>query len=140
VTPSPGSSAGAGYSGTPLPAKLGVKAGMRVALINAPEGFDSLFDGARVTRAARAGTDLAVVFVERRAELSRRWPALTAAMTPVGAIWVAWPKKASGVPTDMTDNVVREVVLPTGWVDVKVCAIDQTWSGLKCVLRVALRP
>jgi hypothetical protein len=83
------------------------------------------------------------VFVTARADLERRWVALTAALGPAGALWVAWPKKAAiraqAIVTDMTEHVVREVALPTGWVDIKVCAIDDTWSGLKCVLRVELR-
>ena len=137
---SAGSAGSAGYSGTPLPAKLGVKPGMRVVLLGAPAGFEEVFAGARVVRRSASPADLCVVFVRRRADLERRWAALTRSMTPSGAVWVAWPKKASGVPTDMTEDVVRQVVLPTGWVDVKVCAIDDTWSGLKCVLRLALRP
>ncbi len=126
----------AGYSGRSLPDKLGVKPGMRLTLIGAPAGFDP---GAPTTRRLGQGAELALLFALRRADLVRRWPSATARMAPAGAIWVAWPKRASGVPTDMTEHVVREVVLPTGWVDVKVAAIDETWSGLKCVLRVALR-
>jgi hypothetical protein len=80
------------------------------------------------------------MFSTSRAELARKWDRLTRAVGPTGMVWVAWPKKASGVQTDMTEHVVREIVLPTGWVDVKVCAIDDTWTGFKCVLRVALRP
>ena len=75
------------------------------------------------------------MFTTSRAELARRWGALSDAVGPTGAVWVAWPKRASGVVTDMTEHVVRDVVLPTGWVDTKVCAIDDTWSGLRCVLR-----
>jgi len=107
---------------------------MRVAVLGGPDG---LIEGGR---RLGAGTELAVAFFTRRGDLERRWPQLTPKMTPSGAIWVAWPKRASGLPSDITDNVVREVVLPTGWVDTKVCAIDDTWSGLKCVLRVELRP
>jgi hypothetical protein len=124
----------AGYSARTLPDKLGIKPGMRVAVLGGPPGL--IPGGARLQN----GTDLAVAFFTRRRDLERRWPQLTPRMTPAGAIWVAWPKKASGVATDMTDQVVRQVVLPTGWVDVKVCAIDDTWSGLKCVLRVERRP
>jgi hypothetical protein len=72
--------------------------------------------------------------------LERQWEGLAAALQPAGMLWVAWPKKASGVATDMTEDAVRAVALPRGWVDTKVCAIDETWSGLRCVLRVALRP
>jgi hypothetical protein len=82
-------------------------------------------------------------FVTKKAELSRRWPRLTDVLAPAGALWVAWPKKAAaralGIDTDMTEDVVREVALPTGWVDTKVCAVNDTWSGLRCVLRVELR-
>jgi hypothetical protein len=134
----------AGYSNRSLPEKLGVKADARVALVNAPQGFESLLgplpDGARVGRRVTRGADLAVMFTTSRAELTRRWVALTTSVGPHGAVWVAWPKRASGVATDVTEDVVREVVLPTGWVDTKVCAIDDTWSGLRCVMRKALRP
>ena len=80
------------------------------------------------------------MFTTSRARLEKRWDALTAAVGPAGAVWVAWPKRASGVTTDITEDVVRDVVLPTGWVDVKVAAIDETWSGLRCVLRRDHRP
>jgi hypothetical protein len=134
----------AAYSGKPLVDKLGVKAGARVALVGAPDGFESALEplppGAVVGRRLNTGTDVAVMFSTSRAELARKWDRLTRAVGPTGMVWVAWPKKASGVQTDMTEHVVREIVLPTGWVDVKVCAIDDTWTGFKCVLRVALRP
>jgi hypothetical protein len=133
----------AGYSGKALVDKLGVKPGARVALVGAPDGFESAIEplppGATVKRRLTTGTDVAVMFSTSRAELARKWVQATRAVGPEGAVWVAWPKKASGVPTDVTENVVRDVVLPTGWVDVKVCAIDETWSGLKCVLRLAHR-
>jgi len=129
----------AGYSERSLADKLGIRAGARVALVGAPAGFEAalapLPDGARTARRATRGADVAIVFTRARSELARRWGALTDAVGPTGAVWVAWPKKASGIPTDMTDHAVRDVVLPTGWVDVKVCAIDDTWSGLRCVLR-----
>jgi|SRR5579871_5546484 len=133
----------AGYSGKPLIDKLGVKRGARVALVSAPDGFESALEplphGAVVGRRLNKGTDVAVVFSTSRAELGRKWDRVTRAVGPTAAVWVAWPKKASGVPTDMTEHVVREIVLPTGWVDVKVCAIDDVWSGLKCVLRLEHR-
>lgn len=125
----------AGYSGTPLVRKLGVEAGMRIAVLDAPEGFD-------VGPAARrlgGSKDMVIVFVTARRDLERRLDALRRAIAPDGMVWVAWPKKASKVPTDVTEDVVREVVLPTGLVDVKVCAIDATWSGLKVVIRKELR-
>ena len=132
-----------GYSGTPLPRKLGLKPGMRVAWPGAPEEFPALLgplpDGVTVKRRATAPLDLAVVFVTRRAALARRLPGLRAAIAPDGAVWAAWPKRASGVATDMTEDVVRELALPLGLVDVKVCAIDETWSGLRLVIRRELR-
>jgi hypothetical protein len=134
----------AGYSGKPLVDKLGVKPGAQVALVGAPDGFESALEplpaGATVRRRLRRGTDVAVMFSTSRAELARKWVQVTGAVGPTGAVWVAWPKKASGVATDMTEHAVRDVVLPTGWVDVKVAAIDDTWSGLKCVLRLERRP
>jgi len=133
----------AGYSGTPLPHKLGLKPGMRVAWLGAPAHFPDLVgplpDGVRLrTRAARP-LDLAVLFVTRRGELARRLPGLRDVIAPAGAVWAAWPKRASGVETDVTEDVVRDVALPLGLVDVKVCAIDETWSGLRLVIRKELR-
>jgi hypothetical protein len=134
----------AGYSGRPLAEKLGIKPGARVALVGAPEGFAAtlgpLPEGARLAARLSKGVDVAVMFTTSRARLEKRWDALTAAVGPAGAVWVAWPKRASGVPTDMTEHAVRDVVLPTGWVDVKVAALDDTWSGLRCVLRRDRRP
>ncbi len=134
----------AGYSGTPLSKKLGITAGMVLAASDPPEGFaallDPLPDGVTWKRQLRAPIDLAIVFFTRRADVTKRWPALTRATGPEGAVWVAWPKKSSGVPTDITEDTFRELLLPTGWVDTKVCAIDETWSGLKFVLRKELRP
>jgi hypothetical protein len=133
----------AGYSGTPLVGKLGVKPGMKVAILGAPEGFDEVLgelpDGVAVARRLGGSKDMVIVFGVERAGLARRLGALRAAIAPDGMIWVAWPKKVSGVPTDVTEDVVREIVLPTGLVDVKVCAIDATWSGLKVVIRKELR-
>ena len=133
----------AGYSGTPLAKKLGIKEGMRVAAVGAPYGFASLLEplpgGVEWLGRARSPVDLVVAFFTRRADVTRRWASLTAAVGPSGVVWVAWPKKSSGVATDLTENVFRQLLLPSGWVDVKVCAIDETWSGLKFVLRTALR-
>lgn len=133
----------ASYSGTPLPRKLGFKEGTRAAFVGAPEGFDELLgelpDGVTVRRRLQGPVDLVVFFTDARRELERRLSALRAAIEPDGAVWVCWPKRASGVPTDLTEDVVREVVLPTGLVDVKVAAVDATWSGLKVVVRRALR-
>jgi hypothetical protein len=133
----------AGYSGTPLARKLGFKPGFAAAYVNAPAGFDALVGQlpgeVRVRKQLRAPLDLIVCFVTARRELERRLPALRGALAPAGMLWVAWPKRASGVPTDMTEDVVREVALPTGLVDTKVAAIDETWSGLRLVIRKELR-
>ena len=131
----------AGYSGTPLEKKLGLAPGQRVWLEGdgAASGIP-VPDGAEVlTRAARP-IDLAVVFVTERKVLARRVVALGKLLEPAGALWVAWPKKASKVPTDVTEDVVREVALPLGLVDNKVCAIDDIWSGLRLVVRTEHRP
>jgi hypothetical protein len=133
----------AGYSGTPLPKKLGFKPGMRAAFVNAPADFAAtlgeLPDDVAVAPRLGGRKDLVLVFLTERAELERRVEALKRAIAPDGMVWVAWPKTASKVRTDITEDVVREVVLPTGLVDVKVCAIDATWSGLKLVIRKELR-
>ena len=135
----------AGYSRTPLPKKLGIKEEARLALVGAvPPDFDrtlgALPAGVAVRRQARGRADVIVCFVTRKAALARRFATLKRALEPDGGLWIAWPKRASGVPTDMTEDVVREIGLPGGLVDNKVCAIDETWSGLRLVYRVADRP
>jgi len=127
----------AGYSGTPLPKKLGIKEGHRVLVLGAPEGFlpDVAFD----TRASKASRNVIVFFTKSRAALVKKFDSLVAMLEPDGGLWVAWPKKASGVATDMTEDVVRALALSKGLVDNKVCAIDETWSGLRCVIRVENR-
>ena len=128
----------AGYSGTPLARKLGFKGGMRVVYVNPPDGF--AVDGIELVRPRLAkDTDLVVFFTVQRSELARRLAALRRAIEPDGMLWVAWPKRASGVETDMTEDVVREIALPTGLVDTKVCANDDVWSGLRLVVRRELR-
>ncbi len=135
----------AGYSGTPLASKLGIKTGMRVALLHAPEGIETtlgaLPDDVRIQHRLRRGqqVDLIVGFVTEREYLARNIEWLVGTLPPNGVFWVAWPKRASKMPTDMTDGAIRDVALPIGWVDIKVCAIDATWSGLKLVLRKELR-
>lgn len=133
----------AGYSGTPLVRKLGLKPGHRAAYVCAPDGFDAtlgeLPEGVAVSRTLRGPLDVIVCFVTARRELERRLPSLRGALAPDGMLWVAWPKRSSGATTDMTEDVVRDVALPTGLVDTKVCAIDQTWSGLRLVVRRELR-
>jgi hypothetical protein len=139
------SSGPAGYSGTPLVRKLGIKLDARVGFIGAPEGFDptlgELPPGVRVRR--RLGGqpfDVIVAFHRARAELELRLPALARALDPAGGLWIAWPKRASGVSTDLTEDVVRALGLAGGLVDNKVCAIDETWSGLRFVYRLRDRP
>ncbi len=133
----------AGYSGTPLVRKLGFKPGIRAHYVAAPEGFAALVgelpEGVRVLARAAPGLDLVVLFVISRAQLQRRLGGLHAKLHQDGMLWVAWPKRASKVSTDMTEDAVREIALPRGLVDVKVCAIDETWSGLKLVIRRELR-
>jgi hypothetical protein len=133
-----------GYSGTPLPRKLGISSGARVAIVAAPEGFDGVLgnlpDGVQVRRQARGKLDVIVYFVTRRAELSRRFAGFARALEPDGGLWVAWPKKTSGVATDLVFDAVQGVGLGEGLVDNKVCAIDDTWSGLRFVHRLENRP
>jgi hypothetical protein len=129
-----------GYSGTPLPRKLGIKSGMSMAVLNAPPNFDAILGELpeRVTTSQRLSghRDLVLIFITRKADLAARVPALTSAIAPNGMVWVAWPKRASKIETDMTEDVIREIVLPrSDLVDVKVCAIDHVWSGLKLVIR-----
>lgn len=129
-------SAEAGYSGTPLPTKLGIREDARVALIGGPPDLlRDLPPGVTVTRQARGKADVVVAFFVRRADFEKRIEALAKLVFPAGGLWVAWPKKASGVATTMHEGVVREVALPLGLVDNKVCAIDDTWSGLRLVWR-----
>jgi len=128
----------AGYSGTPLPRKLGVKPGQRIAWLSAPRHFDDLVGdlpgGVTLLRALRPPIDLLVQFTTVRSELARRLPKLRDAIAPDGAAWIAWPRRSSGVATDVTEDVVRDLALAAGLVDVKACAIDETWSGLKLVI------
>ncbi len=126
----------AGYSGTPLAKKLGIVEGATLALIGAPPGvIDGLPAGVRVKRQARGTADVVVAFFTQRRDFDRRIGALAPMIFPDGGLWVAWPKRASGVETTMHEGVVREVALPMGLVDNKVCAIDDTWSGLRVVWR-----
>ena len=137
----------AGYSGTPLPQKLGIKEGHRVALVGAPAGFDlgTLPTGATLQAGlggrgkALPPLDVIVFFVKKRADLSSKLDACRSRLDQAGGLWIAWPKKSSGVATDIVEDTIREVALPTGLVDNKVCAIDDTWSGLRLVIRKELR-
>jgi hypothetical protein len=132
-----------GYSGTPLPKKLGIREGSRVAVVAAPEGFDSVLgalpSGTQLRTHARGRLDVIVFFVTRRAELARRFPSFARALEDDGGLWVAWPKQTSGVATDLGFDAVQQVGLDAGLVDNKVAAIDGTWSGLRFVYRVTDR-
>jgi hypothetical protein len=133
----------AGYSGTPLPRKLGIKPGHRLLVLGAPEGFLEtsleLPAGVVVGRQARGTADVIVSFHARRADLARRMPRLRELMDPAAGLWIAWPKRSSRLPTDLTEDVVRELALANRLVDNKVCAIDDTWSGLRLVIRLVDR-
>ena len=131
-----------GYSGQPLAAKLGIKADHLVLLDNAPADFavEGLPSGTSVARrAGRTPYDVVLMFCPDRARLTKRLPVLLARTATAGMIWTAWPKRSSGVSTDLDENGIRELALPLGVVDVKVCAIDATWSGLKLVRRLSSR-
>jgi hypothetical protein len=132
-----------GYSGTPLVRKLGLAEDMIVAILDEPAGFRELLSplpvGVDPRTNLRGRADVVIGFFTRRTAFARRLGAMGRSVFPDGAVWIAWPKRASGVVTDMTEDVVREVALPTGLVDNKVCAIDETWSGLRIVWRKEVR-
>ncbi|MEX0947527.1 MAG: DUF3052 domain-containing protein [Acidimicrobiia bacterium] len=133
----------AGYSGTPLVRKLGIKEGARLAVVGAPNGFAEslkLPKGVDLRREARGRLDVVLFFATRRAELARRFPRFANGLEPDGGLWIAWPKKTSGVATDLSFAPVQEIGLACGLVDNKVAAIDDTWSGLRFVYRVNDRP
>jgi len=131
-------------STTPLPRKLGIKPGARLGLLAAPDGFgDTLGElppGVTIRDSARGPLDVIVAFFTARRELERRLPTAVQALDPAGGLWIAWPKRASSVPTDVGEGLVRELGLAAGLVDNKVCAIDATWSGLRLVYRLRDRP
>lgn len=133
----------AGYSGSPLAKKLGIKTSSRILLVGAPEGFVALLDplpaGVAFEHAAGPQVDIAHVFVTERLELDRQLAALRATMRDDAAVWVSWPKKAAKVATDITEDTIRELALPRGYLDIKVCAVSEVWSALKLVVRKALR-
>ena len=133
----------AGYSGTPLAKKLGLKSGMQVCVIDAPHDYRALAtpwpEGVHLQQRPNAQTDLVHVFATHRAMLANELQTLRLTLNPTAVLWVSWPKKAAKVATDISEDTVRELALPLGWVDVKVCAVDATWSGLKLVVRKALR-
>ncbi|HEV8357694.1 MAG TPA: DUF3052 domain-containing protein [Gemmatimonadales bacterium] len=130
----------AGYSGRPLVGKLGLKPSHRYALPGAPAGFAGALEpippGARVVTKGRSQLDFVLLFASDRGTLGTRFPRWAARLSPAGMLWVAWPKKTSGVTTDLDGNVVRNIGLAAGLVDIKVCAVDEVWSGLKFVRRL----
>jgi hypothetical protein len=134
----------AGYSGTPLARKLGYAAGMEACTIDAPDGYGALVaplpEGVRFVRNVTAATDIVHAFATRQARLLEVLQACRARLRPDAMLWVSWPKKAAKVPTDITEDTIRGAALPMGFVDVKVCAVDGVWSGLKLVVRKELRP
>jgi len=134
----------AGYSGTPLAQKIGIKPGHRLVVRNHPPTFvkdlGKLPDGVAAGDRVNGKADVVVYFVEKRTALEKDFPALAAKLEANGMLWIAWPKRASGRPTDLNENLVRETGLSFGLVDVKVCAIDEIWSGLKFVIRLKDRP
>lgn len=129
-----------GYSGTPLPKKLGIKDGFHVCLIEAPPAVTAELKAALskcdVSTAGKAPLDFAIIFTKASASLSKEFRRLAKQLAPAGMLWVSWPKKTSGVPTDLNENMVRDIGLAAGLVDVKVCAVTEVWSGLKFVRRL----
>lgn len=126
-----------GYSGTPLAKKLGIKEGAKVLLSGAPRGFEipDLPPDVTVTSRAKSGVDVALVFVTERKTLVESFAKAASCAQPAGGVWIVWPKKASKIPTNITEDALREDLLGTGWVDNKVCAVSETLSGLRFVLR-----
>jgi len=129
-----------GYSGTPLPKKLGIKDGLRLSLIDAPREvvaeLKSSLDNCKLARDTKAPLDFAMLFTKSAASLKKEFTQLAKNLAPAGMLWISWPKKTSGVPTDLNENLVREIGLAAGLVDVKVCAVTEVWSGLKFVRRL----
>jgi len=128
-----------GYSGTPLAAKLGIKAGMVMRAVHAPKDYRGLLaplpDGARVKAGARGRADIVHHFAKRKDELAKALSAYRRELDAATPVWVSWPKQAAGVATDITEDTIRALALPLGFVDIKVCAVSEVWSGLKLVVR-----
>ena len=129
----------AGYSGTPLPQKLGIKPGSTVVAINRPENYERLLGKAardvKFSDRVGRGANFVHFFTTSSSELEKRLSILRTRIADSGIVWVSWPKKSSGVPSDVTEDTIRKVALPLGFVDVKVCAVDEIWSGLKLMIR-----
>jgi hypothetical protein len=128
----------AGYSGTPLPKKLGIKDGANSAILNAPDGYAKSL-GVKAASELKCDLDFIQFFTKSRAELEKQLPRLRRSIKPHGMIWISWPKKSSKVETDLTEDIIRDTALALKLVDVKVCAVDETWSGLKLVIPVKER-
>jgi len=129
----------AGYSGTPLARKLGVRPNEKLIALNAPDNYEEILDGlpegVAITNRLTEKADFVHLFVKQRSDLAKRLATLRTKLDDAGILWVSCPKKAAKVETDITENTIREVALPMGFVDVKVCAVDETWSGLKLMVR-----
>jgi hypothetical protein len=133
----------AGYSGTPLVRKLGIKEGANILFVNSPEHFMHQLDlpaDVTINAKSKRPLDFALLFVKTRREMENKFSRYAARLTPAGMFWISWPKKTSGVQSDLNENIVRDIGLAKGMVDVKVCAIDEVWSGLKFVFRLKDRP
>jgi hypothetical protein len=132
-----------GYSGTPLVTKLGIKAGFQIHVVNAPDDYHDLIEplpeNVKVASRLSGNADLVHIFAFRKNELAEALRSYRSMLKPTAVVWVSWPKKSSKVPTDVTEDTVRELALPLGFVDIKVCAVTEVWSGLKLVVRKELR-
>jgi hypothetical protein len=132
-----------GYSGTPLGTKLGIKAGSEIYFVNSPDAYlklvEPLPEGVKIASGLSKSTDLIQIFTSSKAELSKALRSYRAKSKPTAVVWVSWPKRSSKMPTDITEDTIREVALPLGFVDIKVCAVTEVWSGLKLVVRKELR-
>ena len=132
-----------GYSGTPLAKKLGITAGSRLLLVGAPDQYAMLLEplpeGVQFDPQLSELTDIVQIFSAQRVELEQLLASYRAKLKPTGMIWVSWPKKSAKVPTDITEDTIRDIALPMGYVDIKVCAVNEVWSGLKLVIRKELR-
>lgn len=133
----------AGYSGTPLAKKLGIKPGSKILVVGAPKDYVELLEplpeAVQFLSRLAESTDIVHIFTDQRAELQKALAAFRKQLKPTAMVWVSWPKKSSKVPTDITEDTVREVALPLGFVDIKICAVTEIWSGLKLVVRKELR-
>lgn len=133
----------AGYSGNPLVAKLGIKEGAQVHAVGAPREYERLIsplpEGATINARLSNNTDLVHLFATQKTQLTKKLKTYRGKLRPTAAVWVSWPKKSAKVPTDITEDTIREIALPLGFVDIKVCAVTEVWSGLKLVVRKDLR-